>query len=614
MTRVKYLLILLIAAPYLSFSQETASTAGVATTPEAQRILEHVKTLASPEYGGRGVGTDGNKQAALYIEQQLKNVGLQPAAGGSFQQTFPMTIGAKLGANNSVGFDVLVERPGIPLDQTKPTKISWKLGVDWQPYVFSESKTVTGDVVFVGYGLSAPAAKYDDYAGVDVAGKIVVVLRGLPKWAEKNDALKGLASLRTKTTTARDKGATAICFVNERGDSADVLAPFGIDRLGMNSGIVALQVRRTPCARIFSPKGTSLFVAETEIESKRKPMSFALINTTATITVSTELIEGSSTNVAGVIRGSDPALASQYIVVGAHYDHLGMGDENSLHSKRDPIIHPGADDNASGTAGLIELARRLNASPPRRSILFLAFSGEEKGLVGSKYWTTTPTIPFADVAAMINMDMIGRLKDNKLNIQGTGTSSVWPSIITRTKTDLPLVVSSTSDGFGPSDHSSFTAKNVPVLFFFTGLHTDYHRPTDTWDKLNYDGESTVLTYIERVIRDVADSTERPTFASTHGSGAGAKSMSAGFNVTFGVIPDYGDDPQGLRITGVKPGGPAEKAGLAGDDIITKFGATTVKNIYDLTAALGEHKPGDVVQVTILRQGKPSTLNVVLTGK
>jgi len=604
---MKHVLVLLIAAPYLLHAQ-------MATTPEALRLMEHVKVLTSEEHGGRGPGTDGITRAASYIEQQWKTLGVQPAANGVFQQPFPMTIGAKLGANNSVAFDVIVERPGIPLEQTKPTKISWKLGVDWQPYAFSESKAVTGNVVFAGYGLSAPSAKYDDYAGVDVNGKVVIVLRGLPKWAEKNDALKGLASLRTKTTTARDKGAIAICFVNERGDSADVLSPFGIDRLGKNSGIVALQVRRTPCARIFPPKGTSMFVAETSIETTRKPNSFALMNTTATVSAETQLVEGSSTNVAGVIRGSDPSLASQYVVVGAHYDHLGMGDENSLHSKRDPIIHPGADDNASGTAGLIELARRLQMNPPKRSVLLIAFSGEEKGLIGSKYWTSTPTIPLGDVAAMINMDMIGRLKDDKLNIQGTGTSAIWPSLITRTKSDLPLVVSSTADGFGPSDHSSFTAKNVPVLFFFTGLHSDYHRPTDTWEKLNYDGESTVLTYIERVVRDVADSSSKPAFTSSHGSGKNEKSMSTGFNVTFGVIPDYGDDPQGLRITGVKSGGPAEKAGLLGEDVITKFGTTTVKNIYDLTAALADRKPGDVVEVTALRGGKPTTFKVTLTGK
>lgn len=607
MTLVKNILVLLIAAPYISYAQS-------ASTPEALRLLEHVKTLTSAEFNGRGPGTDGITRAAAYIEEQWKSVGLQAVANGVFQQQFPMTIGAKLGANNSVAFDVIVERPGIPLAQTKATKIGWKLGVDWQPYAFSESKAVTGDVVFVGYGLAAPSASYDDYADVDVKGKIVIVLRGLPKWAEKNDALKGLASLRTKTTTARDKGAIAICFVNERGDSADVLAPFGIDRLGKNSGIVALQVRRTPCARIFSPKGTSLFVAETAIETKRKPMSFQLINTTGAMSVETELIEGSSTNIAGVILGSDPTLASQYIVVGAHYDHLGMGDENSLHSSRDPIIHPGADDNASGTAGLIELARRLKANPPRRSIMFIAFSGEEKGLIGSKYWTTTPTVPLNDVAAMINMDMIGRLKDNKLNIQGTGTSAIWPTLITRTKTDLPLVISSTADGFGPSDHSSFTAKSIPVLFFFTGLHSDYHRPTDTWEKLNYDGESTVLTYVERVIRDIADSTMRPSFTASHGSSTGAKSMSTGFSVTFGVIPDYSDDPQGLRISGVKSGGPAEKAGLVGDDVITMFGATTVKNIYDLTAALADRRPGDVVNVTVLRGGKATTFKVTLTGK
>jgi len=597
----------LLAAPVLL-------TAQTATTPEAQQLLQHVQYLASPELEGRGPGTEGNTKAAAYIEDQFRKAGLKPGAGSSFQQSFTMPVGMKLTGTNGVMFDVLVERPGVPPDQLKPTKIGWKLGIDYQPYAFSESGTVTGAVVFAGYGISAPDKGYDDYAGIDVKGKIVLVLRGVPRWADKDEALKAHGALRKKATIARDKGAVAVCFVNQQGDLSDVLEPFGMERLGKNSGIVAVQVRRTPCARIFPPKETSLFVAEGSIEKTRKPASFALKNTTATITVTIEGVDATTSNVIGIVPGTDPALAKEVVVVGAHFDHLGLGDENSLSTAKGPAIHPGADDNASGTAGMMELARRFAAAPGKRTIAFIGFSGEEKGLVGSKHFTNNPTIALSDVVAMVNLDMIGRLKDNKLNIQGTGTATEWPGIIDRAKADLPFVLSTTADGFGPSDHSSFTAKNIPVLFFFTGLHTDYHRPSDTYDKINYDGQAQVVTMVERTVREIAALPVRPVFTQAPASPGKQQSASAGFKVTLGVIPDYSDDPQGLRITGVKPGSPAEKGGLQADDIITKMGSTMIKNIYDLTSVLGERNPGDVVDVTVLRNGTSKSMKVTLTGK
>ena len=596
----------------LAFSLSVGSlSAQQASTPEAQRLMESVRVLASPEMTGRAPGTDGNEKAAAWIEQAFRSAGLAPTVANTFRQPFSMTTGVALGTTNNVTFDVIVERPGIPLDKTKPTKISWKLGSDYQPYGFTESRTVSGPVVFAGYGISNKS--YDDYAGIDVAGKVVIVLRGTPKWAAKDETFTSQASLRSKVTLARDKGAVAVCFVNVNGDTSDVLSPFGADRLGMNSGMVAVQVRRTPCARIFPPKGTSLFVAEGAIEKTKKPASFALTNVSATIAASVNTIESPTSNVVGLVRGTDASLSNEVIVVGAHYDHLGMGGEHSLHSSKEPQIHPGADDNASGTAGLVELARRIAANPLPRTVLFAAFSGEEHGLVGSKYYVEHPLLPLASTVAMVNMDMIGRLTDNKLSVMGAGTSTAWDALLSSITEGTNLTVSRTADGFGPSDHASFFAKDIPVLFFFTGLHADYHRPTDTWEKLNYDGEAVVVGVVERAIRGIGAAPARPAFTKPAGSGE-QQSASRGFKVTFGVIPDYSDDPQGLRITGTKDGSPAAKAGLEGGDIVTKFGATTVKNIYDLTAALGNHAPGDVVSVTVLRNGKPKTFSVTLVGK
>jgi len=605
---MKFLVVALLAqvcTVAVLFSQPAATAEGI-------RIYEHVRILASDSCGGRGPGSAGIAKAAAYITNHFTTLQLRPAGVNGYYHPFTMTTGVKTGQKNSVSFGVLIERPGVPLEQTKPTTIGWKLGTDYQPLGFSETGVASGNIAFVGYGVSS--SSYDDYAGIDVKGKVVIVMRGLPTWAEKIDALRPLGALRTKTTTAREKGAIAVIFVNRNGDSADVLPRFGLDRLGKNSGILAIQARRTPCAKIFPPKGTSLFVAETEIEKTKQPKSFILTNTTINLSVELAFEESTTSNIIGIVPGTDPSLGNEYVVVGAHYDHIGMGDENSLATTTEPMIHFGADDNASGTAGVLELARAFTERPAKRSIVFMTFSGEEKGLLGSKHWVSNPTLPLDKIAAMINLDMIGRLKDGKLNIQGTGTSAIWPAVIDSAKAGLPLTVTTTADGFGPSDHSSFTAKNIPVLFYFTGLHGDYHRPSDTYDKVNADGEATVLAMVEKTVRMIADSAARPVFTKGAEKPAAQQSSSIALKVTFGVIPDYGDDPQGLHITGVKPGSPAERGGLAGEDIITSMGPTTIKNIYDLMAALGTFKPGDTTTVKVIRDGKTLSLDVTFTGK
>ena len=599
------LVALVVLMPYSGWAQ-------TATTPEGQRILEHVRILSSDEYAGRAPGTDGIEKAATYLENAFTSTGLKPMGTKGYRYPFTMTTAAILGPKNSVGFDVVVERPGVPLEATKPTKISWKLGVDYQPYAWTESRSVTGPVVFAGYGLSVKDKNYDDYSTIDVKGAVVIVLRGLPKWAENDDAFTQQAALRAKATLAREKGAVAVCFVNEQGDSSDVLARFGLDRLGANSGIVAVQVRRTPCARIFPPKETSMFVAEATINKEKKPASFALTRTTATVSTDVVLQESQTSNIIGMVEGTDPALKGQYVVIGAHYDHLGMGDENSLAASREPDVHHGADDNASGTSAVLELAARFAKNPAKRSMLFMGFSGEEKGLIGSKAWVSTPTVPLSDVVSMINLDMVGRLKDNKVNVQGYGTSSKWPAIVDSAKAYAGLAVSTTADGFGPSDHSSFFSKDIPVLFFFTGLHSDYHRPSDTWDKINADGTAKVVAMAERAARDIANADDRPDFVKPEPNKT--QSGSIALKVSLGVIPDYADDPKGLKITGVRAGSAAEKAGLQGDDVITKIDAMTIKNIYDLMASLGTYKPRDTAKIVVIRGGKEVTLDVTFAGK
>ena len=354
-------------------------------------------------------------------------------------------------------------------------------------------------------------------------------------------------------------------------------------------------------------------------------------------------------NVAGILDGSDPVLKNEVIVIGAHYDHLGRGGEGSL-APREGEIHHGADDNASGVAGVLELARIFSSQypRPRRTLVFIAFSGEEEGLIGSSFYVNNPILPLARTVAMINMDMVGRLKNNNLIVGGVGTAQEWRSAIeagnlmqgttitagtpTKETTDtsrgtqggVPLVVSANGrtivssdatknfvltlneDGYGPSDHSSFYAKQLPVLFFWTGTHDDYHKPTDTADKINYQGEAEILKFVAHIIQGADQSDKRPTFAVAKSESTG---RSMGFRVYLGTIPNYADSNDGLKLDGVRDDSPAAKAGLKAGDRIVKLAGREVKNVYDYTYALGEMKAGQEYEVEIVRGSERLTLKI-----
>ena len=340
--------------------------------------------------------------------------------------------------------------------------------------------------------------------------------------------------------------------------------------------------------------------------------------------------EAPSANVIGIIEGSDPVLKNEAIVIGAHYDHLGRGGSGSL-SQRDGVHH-GADDNASGIAGIIELARLFTSQrpKPRRTIVFIAFSGEEEGLLGSNYYVNHPVVPIANTVAMINLDMIGRLKNKNLIIGGVGTAQEWRSMIetanlwqgmtvsvagsTNNGNGMPVVVAANGrpivssdsskrflltmneDGFGPSDHSSFYAKQVPVLFFWTGTHEDYHKPSDTADKINYDGEAMILGMVGRIVREIDANDKRPAYTVAKSEPARATV----FRVYLGTIPNYADSSEGLLLDGVRDESPAAKAGLKPGDRIVKLSGRDVRNVYDYTAVLGEMKAGQEYEVEIVR--------------
>ncbi|HEX6629473.1 MAG TPA: M28 family peptidase [Gemmatimonadaceae bacterium] len=316
-------------------------------------------------------------------------------------------------------------------------------------------------------------------------------------------------------------------------------------------------------------------------------------------------------NVVAVIPGTDPALRGQYVVLGAHFDHLGRSTEGALDPQAGSAIRNGADDNASGTAAVLELARRFALRPARRSLIVVAFSGEELGILGSQHFVTEPPVPLDSVQAMLNFDMVGRLRDDRLIVYGLGTAAELPALVDSVNVAPALALSKVPDGYGPSDHSAFYARGIPVLHLFTDVHDDYHRATDDAEKINYAGIERVVGYAERAARALADRPARLTPIRTAPPVASGGS-SSGSSAYFGSVPDMGAaDVPGLRITGVTPGSPADRAGLKAGDVVVEFGGMMVTDLYTYTDALRARKPGDEVKVVVTRGAERLTLTAVL---
>lgn len=577
-----------ISAPFILVAQDSTIIINV---------REHIKYLASDDLQGRGSGTEGNAKAAQYIADFFKKNSVTPL-GSDYFQHFSVPVGYTVKPETKARFAVKVIPPGVAPETVKPVNLSWKTSSEFTPLAFSENGTVSGEIAFVGYGISNPTAGYDDYAGIDVKGKVLIIIRGTPeKKVDPHSKFAEHASLRAKATVARDKGAAAIIFVSQPSDSADQLMPLKYETGMGKSGVMALHCTRTSLDKIF-PRDKKMPFAEKEIIATQKPSSFVLPNVTVDLTVGLETTMSQTSNVIGVVKGTNPTKANEYLVLGAHFDHLGLGEYGSLYAGKKTVPHYGADDNASGTAAMMEIAAYIAKHPLENPVLFMGFSGEEMGLLGSAHYVKNPLIPVENVITMINLDMVGRLKDNKLNAHGTGSSSRWSGWVDSIAKIHQFELSKSEDGFGPSDHSSFYGQNRPVLFFFTGLHSDYHRPTDTWDKINYSGEARIINFVINILNSISEMKTAPDFIKVKQSADASRPMK--FSVTLGVIPDYSDHPKGLKITGVREGSAASKAGIQADDIIIKLGETTVKNIYDYTYALGKYKPGDEADVIVLR--------------
>ncbi len=588
-----------------------AGTAIAATNPaaigpaDAQRYVNDIKTLTQPKMEGRGDGTKGLLRAEHVLQERYKSYGLEPAGQHGYLQAFTVTTGAKLRGKNNLVIESSVGRTEIKLNQ------------EYVPFSFSASGTVAGSLVFAGYGVTAEEFGYDDYAGIDVKDKVVVVLRYEPAgFAAKsgNQGLTNHAQFITKAINARNHGAKAIILANGKLNEGeeDLLTRFGSVNGPESVGILFLQVRNAVADGWFKAGGNSLKSAEDNINHSTKPASFVFPDSVhASLSVGIETTHATVNNVLAYL----PGKTDEYVILGAHYDHLGRGNFDSLAPSQIGQIHPGADDNGSGSAGLLELARLLSPMKGQlqRGILFASFAGEELGLLGSAEWVKEPTRPLEKAVAMLNMDMIGRIKDGKVYLGGVGTGSTFGKVLEVAEADAPLKFEVSQGGYASSDHTSFVSKRIPVLFFFSGLHSDYHKPSDTWEKINGESAAQLLDVVAKATVEIATEVEKPAFvvvaeSNPHG---GPVSGGGGYGPYFGSIPDFGQTENGVKFSDVKPGSPAARAGLKAGDVLVQFGDKPIKNLYDFTDALRRSKVGDVVAVTVLRDGKELKVDVKL---
>ncbi|MFI5181791.1 MAG: M28 family peptidase [Thermoanaerobaculia bacterium] len=591
-------LLSLALSSFASFAFAQTAPAPVATTAAppvdaaaAARIKADVTYLASPPLKGRRAGTAEADVAADWVAARLKSLGLAPAGtdGGWFQK-FDFIDGVDLGPKNALATSV----GGTPK--------SWAVDADFRPLAFSAPGTVAGEVVFAGYGITAPDLSYDDYAGLDVKDKVVLVLRYSPDGDDEKSPFSPFAALRFKASLAREKGAKALLVAAGplTKDVADDLVAMRTDAAFADAGLVAVSIRRPVAEALFSASGKTLEAAQKAIDEAKKPASFPLEITTVSIVADVSPRRAVTRNVVAILRNPDGLKKNEIVVVGAHYDHLGMGGGSSLDRSGQPRIHPGADDNASGTAALLELARVFSAKRASlmRSILFISFAAEEEGTLGSLQFTKNPTVPMDSLTAMVNLDMIGRLRENKLNVQGVGTSPAWKPLVDKSNEEAKLTLSLQQGGFGPSDHSPFYAAKKPVLFAFTGAHADYHKPEDTADKVDAGGIERVVAFVTPVIEGVVNAPERIAFTPVKDETPPRASRS--FRVWVGGIPDFSEEKAGVKFSGVTAGSPAEKAGMQAGDLLVKVGDKEIRNLYDYTYALQALKPGQKVICVVKR--------------
>ncbi|MEO8678784.1 MAG: M28 family peptidase, partial [Vicinamibacterales bacterium] len=547
------------------------SALGIAAPQAQSPSRARIETLASEKFEGRLTGSRGERLAADYLITELKRIGAKPLPGvADFRMPFTFTAGSKDG-----GTTVSITRDGAAQTYAAPANVT--------ALSFSDTLEATGTVVFAGYGLVVPESQnfgYDSYTGLDVKDKVVVVLRYFPEDADQptRAILSRYADLRYKAQAARQRGAKAMLVVTgPRSPNAGELVPMSFDTAIAGSGIAAASITAATASGIFAAAGKELDAVQKELDSGNPHVAgFAVPNVTVTVKANVIREQQTGNNVVAYLPatvgmeggGFSPRLEKPWVAVGAHYDHLGRGTTGgSLADQADRSkVHHGADDNASGTATVLAIAEALSKQPRKRNLVIGLWSGEELGLLGSNAFVTKPPVALDQVAAYVNFDMVGRVTDNKLTVQATGTSTIWPKLLEQANVAAGFDLVLQEDPYQPTDVGSFNQAGVVCLTFFTGAHADYHKPSDTADKINYEDLDRVGQLGTAIVKRLMDTSDAPQFTKVEQKTEGGGGR-AGLRLFTGTIPDYASDVKGLLLGGVIGGGPAELAGLQKGDVI-----------------------------------------------
>ena len=605
LSRVLFLAVALI----LSFSASHAPaqpTAAPSTLPApdpklAAAFRDAVFALAADSMEGRGIGTPGLARAAGWIEGRLRSMKLEPAFGASYRQRFPIKVG-------------VARKEGNRLDGVADG--------DWTPLGFSSNGEFSGELAFVGYGIDAPAIGYREYEGVDLKGKVALMLRYEPQEKDDSSPFDGKrpsrwSALRYKALQARERGAVAVIFVTGplQDEQMEKIPALKNDGPESPAGIPVAQVRPAVAARWLASAGVDLAAFQRDVDRDLKPRSRGTTGVTVKGAIALEATYVDAENIGAILPGKG-RLGREVVVLGAHYDHLGLGGDRSMRPN-DQAIHNGADDNASGVTGVLlaveQLKRRLKQARSHREVVVVLFSGEEVGLAGSAYFVANPPFPLARVSAMVNLDMVGRLRDNTLIALGLESAPEWRDLLKKAAVETKLDVAARGDGYGPSDQTSFYAKGIPVIHLFTGAHDAYHTPDDKPATVNAEGGALVTRFTESLVNELARREKPPVYARSTTAPA-MMGDSRGYGAYLGTVPDFramDATEGGVLLSDVRAGGPAERAGIRGGDRIVSIAGTQIQNLYDMTYALQDNRPGQTVEVTVTRGGETITFRATL---
>jgi len=569
-------------------------------------LKSHVEYLSSTEMNGRFSGTPENLKAGEYIAGKFKEFGLKQF-NSSYLQTFKYIDTLDAGKNTNIDFQVLIRKPGVPENMLKYRNKHWTAGKEYIPMRFSSNGKAESELVFCGYGVSAKDLGYDDYAGIDVKNKIVIVLADSAEGLPLEDYWFPYSDLSYKAENAAEHGAAAIIFVKVLHDSANVYYDFDVD-WNYTSSIPAVHANRTEIA-LFFPKEQPLLKIEKEININKRPNSFVLPDVKISLAIELGKVEKDISNIVGYVEGTDANLKDEYIIVGANFDGFGAYWEQPKWRPKVWTVIYSADANASGTAALLELAKYYSTNPLKRSLIIVAFNCNVTGQDGSKYFVQNPPVPKEKIISMINLHSLGKMRDERLFVIGAGTgSNLNEKLNMASREDSSLTVIKGSKSIYPCDHLPFYNAGIPVLMLTTGASTDYGKASDMADKVSSKGLANALNFAEILTKIMANEPEKTNFLPDPAL-SDYKDVRRGYRCSLGIIPESNSDSKGVVVGDIFKNSAAEKNKFKIGDVIAKFNGKDIKNDYDLYSAESLTKPGDLAQITIIHDGVEKTINV-----